>query len=514
MFLKKIDFLSPKLTLHFFNLYSHSTIISGIFTLITYSLYIIAFTYFLFEFILRKNATSFFYNRIIDDAGTFLMNESMFHYLKVLEINPKLTNIQIIGIPNILLSDYNKDGKRENYDHYIYSFCKKDIKNNLSKNISDFIDDSIFYNTTYCIESFYNSTTKIITKYNEKNFTYPLIKYDMSNLNAIFYGIIVQKCINSTLNNNSCDTSENIKREINGVHFEFHLINYNVDIKNYNNPLIHSFISINSGFSPNNFTANHLIFQPLKIISHDGLIFNSINEKSAYKFEQNEKQTWDSISGILGVYYLWMQNNAMIYERNYKKMQNFLSDFGGLTQTIYMITYSLNYLFYKFTLLNDINKLLSHISNFKKNRIIKHNINIDGIPNSSSIINLNLNNINKNSNRIIQKNNIAYDYKNKYIFENNSSFKINNNNVNNNSIFEFKKIYYFKNIKFCSFIKWMFQCSQSKSITLKRLYYIYDTYRKIISEESLFYFTYFMKEMNKSKNFDFSKYYEKSLIFV
>ena len=60
----------------------------------------------------------------------------------------------------------------------------------------------------------------------------------------------------------------------------------------------------------------------------------------------------------------------------------------------------------------------------------------------------------------------------------------------------------------------MILCSKSKSIKLKRLYYIYDTYKKIISEESLFYSTYFIKEMSKNKNFDFSKCYEKSLIFV
>ena len=513
MFIKKIDFLSPKLTLHFFNLYSHSSIISGILTLITYFLYLLAFTYFLFDLFLRENGTSFFYNRIIDDAGIFLMNESMFHYVKILNKKAKLNNLQIIGIPNTFLSDYNENGKRENYDHYIYSFCKKDIINNLPKNISDYLDDSIYYNTTYCIESFYNSTTKIITKYNEKNFTYPIIKHGMSNLNATFYGIIAQKCINSTLNNNSCNTTENIEKEIYGIHFDFRLINFDVDVKNYNNPLIHSFISITSGFSPDNYAANHLNFQPLKIISHDGLIFNSKNEKNAYKFEQNEKQTWDSISGILGAYYFWLQNNAVIYERNYKKIQNVLSDFGGLTQTIYMIIYLINYIFYKFTLLNDINKLLCNMIELKKSRIIKHNINIDGIPNSSSIINLNLNNINKSSNRI-QKINIPYDNKYKNIFDNNFSFKANINNVNNNSIFEFKKIYFFKNIKFCSFLKWMILCSKSKSIKLKRLYYIYDTYKKIISEESLFYSTYFLKEINKTKNFDFSKCYEKSLIFV
>ena len=95
-------------------------------------------------------------------------------------------------------------------------------------------------------------------------------------------------------------------------------------------------------------------------------IFNWINEKRAYNFEQNEKQTYDSVYGILCSYYFWMQNNAIIYERNYKKIQNIFSNFGGMTQTIYMFFSFINWIFYKFTMLNDINKLLCNMIYFKK----------------------------------------------------------------------------------------------------------------------------------------------------
>ena len=69
MFFKKIDTLSPKITLFFFNQTSHSNIISGILTLIIYLIYIICLIYFSLDLILHRNETSNFYNRTIKDAG-------------------------------------------------------------------------------------------------------------------------------------------------------------------------------------------------------------------------------------------------------------------------------------------------------------------------------------------------------------------------------------------------------------------------------------------------------------
>ena len=98
MFFKKLDYLSPKITLYFFNQKSHSNIFGGILTLITYFCYIITLAYFSLDIIIHDNATSFFYNRIIEDAGIFSFNDSMFHFINILAIIPESSIIQIIGI--------------------------------------------------------------------------------------------------------------------------------------------------------------------------------------------------------------------------------------------------------------------------------------------------------------------------------------------------------------------------------------------------------------------------------
>ena len=141
-----------------------------------------------------------------------------------------------------------------------------------------------------------------------------------------------------------------------------------------------------------------------------------------------------------------MQNNAIIYERNYKKIQNIFSNFGGMTQTIYMFFSFINWIFYKFTMLNDINKLLCNMIYFKKDKNFSYNYNLDCIPNSNSILNLKINHSNS-SKRIIHSLKLIKGNKNRNILNNiDKSF-------NNNIIFDIKKYIFFRNINFCPFLK-------------------------------------------------------------
>ena len=506
MYLRKIDFLSPKLTLYFFKQSSHSNFINGIITIITLIIYLVALAYFSLDIIYRTNGTAYLYNRIIDDAGIFSMKDSIFHYINIINKIPNQRLIQIYGLSNIQLNKINDDGKRENFDHYIYSFCTEDMKKYIKKEITEIIDNKIYFNFSFCIESFYNSTSKEIVKYNEKDFIYPTISSGMSNPNRTYYGIIAQKCVNSTLNNFACESPEKIEKFISGINFDFRVINYDVDIKNYKKPLIYSFISVTSGFSPSAFSANYLNFQPLSIISNDGLFLNSKWEKNIYKYEQNEKQTWENINGILGAYYFWLQNNAITYERNYKKIQNMLSDFGGISHTFYMIAYLFNYIIYKFSMLNDINKLLHHIIHLKKGNSLIYNIKMDYLPNSSS---LNLNMINKSSQKFIKKFSNAQSDIN---FNRTNCYSSEIKSINN--LFEIKKNIKFSRIDFFSFFKWIIQCRNSKNSKIKQFSYLLDTYKKFISEESIFYIALSIKDLSKLKHFGEPKNFEKSLVFI
>lgn len=59
------------------------------------------------------------------------------------------------------------------------------------------------------------------------------------------------------------------------------------------------------------------------------------------------------------VYCLWLNNRANYYERTYGKIQNVLSDIGGLSQTIATIIIFINNFINKYIIILDTESLLS-----------------------------------------------------------------------------------------------------------------------------------------------------------
>ena len=76
MFIKKLDMLSPPITLYYKGENNHSSIFSGILTVISYAIILAAGIYYALEFINKDNPTAYFYNRYMEDVGTFPINAS------------------------------------------------------------------------------------------------------------------------------------------------------------------------------------------------------------------------------------------------------------------------------------------------------------------------------------------------------------------------------------------------------------------------------------------------------
>ena len=116
------------------------------------------------------------------------------------------------------------------------------------------------------------------------------------------------------------------------------------DVVNYENPFIKYFYSVSNGLFENTFTTNHLNLNPATLITNDDLFFENSKEIGSYFFEQNEKIYKSSKSGIYVAFYFWMQNRMQYYERKYSKLQDALSDIGGLASILLTIAYFINYL--------------------------------------------------------------------------------------------------------------------------------------------------------------------------
>ncbi len=527
MFLKKFDYLSYPLTLYFNNYSSHSSIISGIITIITYLLCFILTIYVSKDFLFKENPNAYTYNKVIYDAGSFPLNSSsMFHFVYISpSLNINEGYFEIFGILNNYVNIFNDDGHRINFDHYMYKPCVNiKVKDNKIHNLIDFE----LYNTSFCISSFYNSSTKDIISINDKKFIYPILSHGMSHPNSTFYGIFFQKCINSTLNNNNCKSEKEINSFMSQqTNIGVDIINQEIDVKNYKEPFIKSFYKITSGLSEG-FTANHLNFQPLIIKSHDKLFLsNKAHEEISYIFEENERQEWKSEYGIFNCVYLWMQNKAIIFERNYKRLENVLADAGGIIKILITIGTWINYFFAKFITYRDINLIIRKYIDIHENLKVSHLIKL----NNSSIIkkkNLNLNQITSFSHYLstkIRKNNNNHSTNldgsvlklNNCLgqIQNSKKIKNKNNKKHVNVVESPSNIRFRRNrnlpsqvenskITFKDYFKWIinnYKCTNNIKKNRKQVNYLHiieKYYQKIISEEEMFYLAY---EVNYMRNY-------------
>ena len=84
MFLKKIDFLSPDITLYHKGDHSHSSWMSGILSLIQVAIMILVGIYYFLELINHKEPKAYFYSRFVEDAGFYPVNSSsLFHFISI-----------------------------------------------------------------------------------------------------------------------------------------------------------------------------------------------------------------------------------------------------------------------------------------------------------------------------------------------------------------------------------------------------------------------------------------------
>ena len=135
MIFKEIDFLSPQITLFYKGSLSHSSITSGILSLISFIIIIIFAIYYSLDFLKWQNPKAYYFIRFVDDAGVFPINSSsFFHYISLYhknEIQPfDLYTLRVIGFETYY-SDYIYNKNLSQFNHWIYGYC------NFEKDVND-----------------------------------------------------------------------------------------------------------------------------------------------------------------------------------------------------------------------------------------------------------------------------------------------------------------------------------------------------------------------------------------
>lgn len=402
MFFKKLDMISPPITIFYKGNSTHPSIFSGILTLMVY---FVAFYFgirYSIEYIRHQNPQVYYYNRYIEDAGNFPVNSSqIFSFVQVLDTASNtpapidFDSVRIIGLETTV-DLYKLNNNLSEYNHWLYGRCN----NSSDTDGISYLIDFDYFTESACIRKYYNKEDKKYYDTNDEKFIFPNILHGCSHPDRTFYGIVFEKCRNDSLkflaDGQYCNTKEHILKYIQRSSINLQLIDNYADVLNYENPFTKYFYSISNGLFEESYTTNHLNFNPATLITNDAILFDNDRKSLAYIFQQNEKVTAKSDdSGIYVAFYYWMQNNMQYYERKYRNFQDALSDIGGLGSLILNLAYMLNFLVSNFVILFDTEGLLNEIElskKFSKNTIQKNvykNLVLATITNEKIVTNMN-----------------------------------------------------------------------------------------------------------------------------
>ena len=376
MFIKKLDILSPPITLYYKGENGHSSIFSGILSFIVYAIVFAASIYYFLDFINKENPSAYFFNRYIEDAGTFPINSSsMFNFIQIYRtdnnepIPTDFNKIEIIAV-DITIDNYVNNTDLSQYNHWLYGKCNNDTD---TKGIGYLINQDLFTECA-CIRKYYDKNTQKYYETNDENYRWPYIIHGASHPKTPKNGVILKKCENTEFRiktSGKCSSDEEISEYLKHIYINFRIIDQYADVLNYKNPFIKYLYGITSGIFSNSYTINHLNFNPALIQTHNGIFFDNIIEKTSYFFTQNEKITTTGKNAIIAGFYFWMQNVEQYYERHYKRLQDILSDIGGIGSITLIIAQGINFLVSNFIILLDTEDLVLNIEtmNFGKQEL-------------------------------------------------------------------------------------------------------------------------------------------------
>ena len=384
MIFKHLDFISPTITFYYKGYLSHSSILSGILSLFSFIIIITLAVTFSFELFKRQHPTVTYFNSFQEDAGVIPLNSSsLFHFISLKNNRKKFNDegvdfrtFRIIGMETY----YPKYKMGQilnitNYDHWLYGNCniEKD-----AKNIEHLINIDFFPNSA-CIRKYFNSTENKYYDTWDPKFKWPILAHGTYNLENKFYCIAIEKCSEETINlilngDNQCRSDDEI-REIIGVGSAAHLyfIDNYIDVLNYTNPITSFLYRVENAIQLNNYVANNINFNPSLIKTHNGFVLDNIEYELSFSYERNDIDYKEDFP-IYTLYYLWLKNRINYYERSYKRIQDVVSDIGGIFYFISLIAIYINRLYNNYIILFDTEDLLKSLIKVEREKHEKHKI--------------------------------------------------------------------------------------------------------------------------------------------
>ena len=379
MKIKKIDYLSPKITLFYYGNKRHKSVVGAIMTLLMAILSSVYIFYFISNIITHKISNFMFHTSYLTDAGLYLFNDTtgIFHYFLIhdgakneyRDYNPKYIRI---FMSRLYKKYQNNEESLSDNDHWVYGSCREGIDNeNVNKGV---FSEETFFNKGACLRYYYNSYKKEYFPIEDKNnFKYPYLIHGTGRKDYLFLETVIEKCDNSSILTKifgPCGDQKEIDNYLNkqmGVFLQ--LLERQVITNNYYNP-IYEYISGISGSMDSKFVSiNNINLAPFYIDIQTGVFLLNSKKIITYFFENNQRATWDNTGNqnILAIYDYWLVNSSHIIKGGYSSLYDILPSIGGIIQLIYYIFYIANYFYNKYIVIHDCNKSFFRMYNSEDN---------------------------------------------------------------------------------------------------------------------------------------------------
>jgi len=382
MFLKKFDIISPRISIYHKGSLIHSSIFSGIISIISVLFIFIIVIYYSLDMIQKKNPKVYNINSYIEDVPIFKVNfTSFFHFINIISVGYNsgidgidFTKFRIIG-SKAYYSNFLHTNIRS-LSHWIYGPC------NNSSDLGEIgkLITYDFFSKCACIKKYYDHHAGKYYDIGDPNFKWPEIGHGISHDDNMMYNIYLQNCngnlVGEVLGNDSqCKNITEINQYLKAprsqkmIHLYFldHFIN-NSDYRSPNKPY---FSRLETPFELGHYTVHNFKFNPSLIKTDYGMILGKTREELSYAFDRDEELIKDKeANDDIYICYSFIFKNVMIEsERKYKRIQDIISEIGGFYKFAQLLAFYLNYFYNSYIVLSDTQILLSNLIQTEKGNI-------------------------------------------------------------------------------------------------------------------------------------------------
>ena len=180
MFFKKFDFISSEITLFYRGNENHSSIMSGILSIVMGIVIVFLIGYLSIDVIAKQHPTSFYFTKFIEEIDDYPLNSTaLLHYVSLYnseneQIGIDTKAIYVIGV-SVNDGTFTSDNDISKYSHWIYDSCEESDLGTFKDTYTNEQLSNLF--GSLCINRYYDKDTNSVINKNDANFIYSTLAH-------------------------------------------------------------------------------------------------------------------------------------------------------------------------------------------------------------------------------------------------------------------------------------------------------------------------------------------------